>query len=49
MSRITRFLCYFFGLKFASVLFFTLFPSLISINEDEENAAEKINFEDKIL
>ena len=28
MSRITRFLCYFFGLKFTSVLFLTLFPSL---------------------
>ena len=28
MLRITRFLCYFFSLKFASVLFFTLFPSL---------------------
>ena len=29
MSRITRLLCYFFGLKFASVLFSTLFPSLV--------------------
>ena len=29
MSRTTRFLCYFFGLKFASVLFLTLFPSLL--------------------
>ena len=29
MSRITRFLCYFFGLKFASVLFFYAFPSLL--------------------
>ena len=28
MSRITRFLCYFLGLKFSSVLFCTLFPSL---------------------
>ena len=28
MSRIARFLCYFCGLIFASVLFFTLFPSL---------------------
>ena len=28
MSLITRFLCYFFSLKFASVLFFSLFPSL---------------------
>ena len=32
MSRTTRFLCYFLGLKFASVLFFTLFPSLHGIN-----------------
>ena len=29
MSQITRLLCYFFGFKFGSVLFFTLFPSLI--------------------
>merc|ERR1712055_50071 len=28
MSRNTRFLCYFFGLKYSSVLFSTLFPSL---------------------
>ena len=28
MSRNTRFLCYFFLLKYVSVLFFTLFPSL---------------------
>ena len=31
MLRITHFLCYHFGLKFASVLFFTLFPSLASL------------------
>ena len=30
MSRITQFVCYFFGPKFASVLFITLFPSLVS-------------------
>ena len=28
MSRITRFLCYYFLLKYSSVLYFTLFPSL---------------------
>ena len=28
MSRNTRFLCYFFLLKYSSVLYFTLFPSL---------------------
>ena len=28
ISRITRFLCYFLGLKFSSVLLCTLFPSL---------------------
>ena len=29
MSRNTRFLCYFFLLEYSSVLYFTLFPSLI--------------------
>ena len=29
MSQNTRFLCYYFGLKYSSVLFFTLIPSLI--------------------
>ena len=29
MSRNTRFLCYFFLLKYSSVLYFTLFPSLL--------------------
>ena len=28
MSQNTRFLCYYFGLKYSSVLFFTLIPSL---------------------
>ena len=32
MSRNTRFLCYYFGLKYSSVLFFTLFPSLLTSN-----------------
>ena len=33
MSQNTRFLCYYFGLKYSSVLFFTLIPSLkISTN-----------------
>ena len=31
MSRNTRFLCYFFSLKYSSVLYFTPFPSLNSI------------------
>ena len=33
MSRITRFLCYFFLLKYSSVLYFTLFPSLFQLEE----------------
>ena len=32
MSRITRFLCYFFLLKYSFVLYFTLFPSLVDID-----------------
>ena len=32
MSRNTRFLCYYFGLKYSSVLFSTLFPSLDNVN-----------------
>ena len=35
MSRIGRFLCYFFGLECAFVLFFTLFPSLAILYQTE--------------
>ena len=32
MSQNTRFLCYYFGLKYSSVLFFTIIPSLLRLN-----------------
>ena len=36
MSQNMRFLCYFFSLQFVSVLFFTLFPSLLWTNKQTD-------------